>query len=197
MFWLWLRLLFLNNMTLVILGIHSVLLIFLLGVIVLLSIHFFQEVTGNAPFIPIHKNVLPEIVKALELSPGSVLYDLGCGDGRVLLEAKMTHPDIKIVGVERSWLPYILAKFSLRNDTQAIILRNNFFTVSVAPATHVFLYLFPTVMNELFPKLERELQPGSKVVTCDFSFANKEPIRVIELNRDRGTIGRKLYVYEF
>ncbi|KKS13951.1 MAG: putative rRNA methylase family protein, partial [Candidatus Yanofskybacteria bacterium GW2011_GWA1_41_6] len=71
-------------------------------------------ITRRAPFVPIPKKVLEEVVKALELQPNSVLFDLGCGDGLVLLAAQAGQPKAKFVGIDVSWLPITLARWRIR-----------------------------------------------------------------------------------
>ena len=166
---------------------------------VVLIIHLIQEVTGRAPFIPISQDVLADIVAALELKDGSIMYDLGSGDGRVVLAAALANPNIKAIGVERSFLPYVVshAERKYRGAKNADFVRADFFDVPVGDATHVFLYLFPGLMNSLLPKFQKELKPGSRVVSCDFKFADKQPVKVIDLHRKRYNLGRKIYIYEF
>lgn len=163
-----------------------------------LAVHLFQEFTGRAPFIPISEDVLDDIVKALELAPGSVMYDLGSGDGRVVFAAARK-PEVRAIGVERSILPYAISQIEKRRKglSQASFIRADFFKVPVADASHVFLYLFPGLMNALLPKFERELKPGTRVVSCDFKFKDKAPSLIIDLHRKRFDLGRKIYVYEF
>lgn len=176
----------------------SILILFLGVISAFLLIHLFQEITGRAPFIPIDSVVLPDIVKALKLGEGSVLYDLGSGEGKVLFFATRTYPTIRAVGVERSYLPHFLARLRARNKYPNItFVRDDFFNVPVNDATHVFVYLFPSIMNALLPKLTQELKSGTRVVSCDFRFENKEPIEIIKLDRTRKDLGSKLYVYEF
>jgi precorrin-6B methylase 2 len=176
-----------------------VLLIFFVVVGVTLVVHLAQEVTGRAPFIPISKDVLDEIVSALELTKGSVLYDLGSGDGRVVFAAATYGEDVQVVGVERSFVPFVLSSFKRRriNSSNTKFIRANFFDVPVDDATHVFLYLFPGLMNLLLPKLQKELSPGTRVVSCDFKFKDKQPVKVIDMHRKKTDLGRKLYIYEF
>ncbi len=172
---------------------------FFIVLAVIMTIHLIQEVTGRAPFIPISQDVLGDIVAALELKEGSVLYDLGSGDGRVIFAAAQKHPEITAIGVERSFLPYVVSLVDRKRKKlpNTSFVRANFFDVSVGDATHVFLYLLPGLMQALTPKLEKELKPGTRVVTCDFRLKDKMPVRTIDLHRKNYELGRKIHIYEF
>lgn len=178
---------------------YSLMLIFCIVMIVVLAMHLFQEFTGRAPFIPISQEILEDIVKALELKQGSIMYDLGSGDGRVVFASALSQPSIKAIGVERSVLPYVISHIEKKRKgtKNAHFVRANFFNVPMGEATHVFLYLFPGLMNALLPKFEKELKPGTRVVSCDFKFKDKQPIQIIDLRRKKYNLGRKIYIYEF
>lgn len=187
-------------MTTLLLIIDWAIIALLFGVIIV-SVFWMKSLLANkAPFVPIPNDVVPEIAKALGLSANSILYDLGCGDGRVLKACLQLEPKIKAIGIEKEIVPFCLAKWKLRkfNKTASCqLFHKNFFDVSVTDATHIFTYLFPGLMDDLLPKLQQELKPGTKLVSCDFLFHHKQPSQVIDLKRSNRALGRKLYYYEF
>ncbi len=156
--------------------------------------------TAAAPFVSIPKEVLPEIVKALQIKEGDTVYDLGCGDGRVLAACHKFEPGAGYIGMERNFFAWLSAKMRfwfLGNPRNISILRGNFFREDLAAATHIFTYLFPKPMDKLLLKFQKELRPGARVVSCDFSLKEKEPVEIIDLRRSKSQLARKLYVYEF
>ena len=179
--------------------IQSILLLLFCIVAIVLTVHLIQEVTGRAPFVPIPPHILADIVESLELSSESVVYDLGSGDGRVVFAIARSNPQVRAIGVERSFLPYVISNVAKhRHGLQNVkFIRKDFFDISVGEATHVFVYLFPGIMNTLLSKFEKELTPGTKVISCDFKFKNKVPVKIVDLDRKRFDMGRKLYIYEF
>lgn len=179
-------------------AIDLTLVIFFALVLIVTLVHLFQEFTGRAPFIPISSRMIPDIADALRLREGSVLYDLGSGDGRVSRALANMYSETKVVGIERSFVPFILSKlFSYRNPRPNLsFIRSDFFKMSFADATHIYLYLFPGVMPDLLITLQSELRPGTRVVSCDFTFPGKEPKEVIDLSETHRS-KYKLYVYEF
>ncbi len=153
----------------------------------------------HAPFVPVRPEILDTVVKTLALTPSSLLYDLGCGDARVVCAAQRHTPQAKCVGVEINLFPYTLAclrKRILGREYQNLLLsRTDFFSVPLTSATHIFLYLTTSVLDNLYPKFVQELRPGTRVITCDFQFSQKQPLEVIDLPKNR--LNSKLYVYEF
>ena len=88
-----------------------ILLIFLLVGIAIFSVLSVLDIfTTDAPFVPIPSKIEENIVKELKLQQGSILYDLGCGDARLLIKAMDMHPDISAIGIEIGIFPYLLAK---------------------------------------------------------------------------------------
>ena len=77
------------------------------------------------------------------------------------------------------------------------VFRKNFFGENLSKATHVFTYLMPKQMEKLEKKFERELAPGTRLVTCTFPLKKKEPAGIIDLGRSELYLARKLYVYDF
>lgn len=177
----------------------SYILIFILLFIVLLIILFFSApLFSLIPFVPVRKKILNEIISALELNEQSVLYDLGCGDGRVLFAAVKMNQNISCIGIEIAPFPFLLAKIKqFFNPSKNIhILYGNFFKINTSSATHVFLYLLPKALDELLPKLEEELRSGSRVVSCDFKFSMREPNKTVVIKSNR-LKNIKLYIYNF
>lgn len=156
--------------------------------------------TASAPFVPIPEEVLPEIVAALKMKEGGIVYDLGCGDGRVLAACFGSEPRASYMGIEKNFFAWVLAKkrfWFLGNPRNIKILKKNFFHEDLSSATHIFTYLFPKPMENLLPKFQKELRSGTRVVSCDFSFQKKEPVEVIDLRRPKNSLAHKLYIYEF
>lgn len=162
-------------------------------------------VTGyraKVPFVPVPESILKEIHKIFEVKDNSVVYDLGCGDGRVLFYIARLKPKAKYIGIENVAFPLILSRvrawwYKKRTGTTIEILNQDFFHKDLFDATHVFTYLYPNVMDDLLPKLEKELKPGTKLVSVTFKFTLKQPVAEYDLKRSKYKLARKIYVYEF
>jgi hypothetical protein len=153
---------------------------------------------GHAPFVPVPRRRVGPIIEALRLGPGSVLFDLGSGDGRIVVAAAGREPACQAIGVERSLLPLCMAyirrwKAGVRKNSRFI--KQDLYTVSLRDATHVYCYLFHSMMERLEKKFERELAPGTRVVACAIPLPTRTPVEIIELGG--GGLGARLYVYEY
>ncbi len=147
-----------------------------------------------APFVPTGEDVIPRVLEALDLGPGDVFYDLGCGDGRVAVEAAKNYPIRRAVCVEIR--PELAAEAVLRAkregvEDRVLVLNTSFFNVGLWDATAVYMYLLTSVNELLRPKLERELRTGARVVTLDFEIPGWRPARVI----GGGGWQRTIYLY--
>ena len=149
----------------------------------------------SAPYVPISESTVGPIVDLLNPPNGSVIYDLGCGDARVLIECARRFPDVKCVGVDRHGYPLILAWVRSRLaklQGRVRLVKADVFSVDLSSATHIYTYLFPAFMEELLPKLEKELRPGTILVACDFPLPRKTPEKKFDAEGDH-----RLYVYRF
>ena len=149
----------------------------------------------SVPFVPTREEVMDLVMKALDLKKGDVLYDLGCGDGRVVIEAARRYPIKKAVCIE---IRRELAEEARRNAVKAgvadrvVVINADFFKVNVSDATVVYMYLLTSVNEALRPKLERELAPGTRVVSLDFQIPGWKPVKILG---DRAGWQRTIYVY--
>jgi len=153
---------------------------------------------SESPYIGVPKSVLPEIVKALDLKTNQVVYDLGCGDGRILFAAYRSQPDAQYIGVEINLVPYFIAlakKLLIGNPRNIVFRRGDMYLQNCSDADRVFAYLFPRPVQELWIKLQNELRPGAVLISCHFrpSIAPDTEI-LLQRGNDRA---KKLYKYNF
>ncbi len=131
-----------------------------------------------APWVPTKKGDIERLVELADLKPGEVVYELGCGDARVLVQlAKKTR--IRGVGIELSILQMLVAKLRAalsRTDVQ--IKWRNLFHTNLSQADLVYLFLMPDAYAALRPKFERELKPGACVVTYVWPIPGWQPVSV-------------------
>jgi len=148
-----------------------------------------------APFVPSPQQIVDRMLEAANLKPGEVLYDLGCGDGRVLISAAQKYR-AKAVGVELSE-PLVKQATEhvkkLKLDDQITILQGDLMNIDLNPADVVILYLETGANEKLRPNLEKYLRPGARVVSHDFEVRGWKPTHVETL--DAYNRPHKIYVY--
>ena len=129
------------------------------------------------PFVPASRRAAEEMVRFAGLKGDENIYDLGAGDGRILIAAKRLHPRVRATGIE--YVPSVWLMGKLRiwfSRLRITFLRGDAMKLSVADAQCIFLYLFPPIMVKLEEKFDRELKPGTKVVSLVFSFPHRTPV---------------------
>lgn len=148
----------------------------------------------GAPWVP---TPLPRVKRMLELAvikPGNRVYDLGCGDGRLVQLASKTY-EADAVGIELSPLVYCWARirnFFLRSKAQ--ILLRDFRKINYSNAQMLVFYLLPDILKIMRPKFEKELRPGARVVSYAFEIDGWEPIYTEPRNREKHY--GPIFVYE-
>ena len=144
--------------------------------------------------------VIQHMLRLAELKPGEVLFDLGAGDGRIVIMAAKTF-GARGVGVE---LREDLAKkaMSTIQDNQlghrVTIVNGDMFGVNLTSADVVFLYLTTSANEKIRPKLEQELKKGVRVVSHDYEIIGWRPLKVENFceNPQLGYPSHTIYLYE-
>lgn len=142
-----------------------------------------------APWLPAWKKDAGRILKLADPKAGQRFFDLGCGDGRIVCAAAKT--GAIATGLELSLLPFILAKTRVfLSKYSGQILFRDLFQFDLSQADVVYLFLTPPIMPRLRAKLERELRPGTKVISYTFAITGWTPTHT-----DTEANGRTIYLY--
>lgn len=134
------------------------------------------------PFVPTRKETIENLLKSIDFRENDVLYDLGCGDGRVVVEVLKRFPIKRGVCVElRKDLIEEAAKRAREEgvEDRFLAINSDFFEVQLRDATIVYMYLLGSVNEQLRPKLSKELPPGARVVTLDFQIPGWKPVKIL------------------
>lgn len=151
--------------------------VFFLIMIALMSLIWTS--TRGAPWVPTHRATVDRMLAMAGVRPGETVYDLGCGDGRVLVAAARL--GARAVGVELDmgrflWSLGVVTVLGLLGRVRVI--RADLFTVDLSPADVVFCYLLQDTNDRLKDKLRKELRPGARVVSNTFHFSGLPLARV-------------------
>lgn len=125
-----------------------------------------------APYVPSPPDVVMKMLEVADVGPDDVVYDLGCGDGRVLFTAVQEFKAKKAVGYEINENRYnnIVKEIERVNLQDKIkIFNKNLFEADLSEATVITLYLTTYANNNLKPKLTKETHQGTRIVSHDFS----------------------------
>jgi hypothetical protein len=121
--------------------------------------------TPDVIWVPSPPEVIAAMLQLAEVSPVDVVYDLGSGEGEIVIEAARRY-GVRAVGV----------------TDRVTFVERDLFEADISEATVVTLYLFPDVNARLRPKLLRELKPGTRIVSHDYGLGDWAPEKTVEVH---------------
>lgn len=145
--------------------------------LIVISLYWTRIVGG--PWVPSSMQVVQRMMEMAEVSPEDVVYDLGCGDGRMVLTAAMRY-HARAVGIEIDPLRYLWCQFLITILFQRKRIRivfGNLFTKDLSEADVVLCYLMPDTLVKLEKKLKKELRTGTRVVSNRFTFPTLDRVQ--------------------
>ena len=147
----------------------------------------------DVAYIPTPKNIIRQMLLLAKLRRGELLYDLGAGDGRILIEGTREF-GARCVGVEIDAERVTRLKERLASTkVEAKIVEGDLLQVDLSDADVVAIYLSDSVNAKLAPKLSRELKPGARVVSLDYALPGWKPEKE-NLVTSAG-LSRQIYLY--
>jgi SAM-dependent methyltransferase len=121
-----------------------------------------------SPFVPTEESDVVRMLKLARVGPGDVVFDLGSGDGRIVLEAARMDKAARGRGIEMD--PKLVTESNARAKSSGLadrvqIVHQNAFDADLSEATVITMWLWPEVMLMLRPKILAEARPGTRVIT--------------------------------
>jgi precorrin-6B methylase 2 len=154
-----------------------------------------KERRPDVIFVPTPQEVVEAMLKIAEVKKDDVVYDLGCGDGRIVVTAAKLY-GCKAVGFD-------VDPERIRESTENVtknkvgnlvqIKQEDIFTLDLSPASVITLYLLPSLNVKLIPQLEK-LKPGSRIVSHNFDMEGVKPKKV-ERVRTKDGIEHTVYLW--
>jgi SAM-dependent methyltransferase len=133
-----------------------------------------------APFIASPQPIVDRMLDLAAIKPGEIIFDLGCGDGRVLITAAQRY-NAKGMGVELSANLVRMTNEQVKRlnlGHLVTIQQGSLLDMDLKPADVVILYLDTGANDMLRPKLEKQLKPGARVISHDFEVRGWKPAKV-------------------
>jgi len=147
-------------------------------------------------YVPTPQKVVDKMLELAEVKKDDLVYDLGCGDGRIVITAAKRY-GCKAVGYD---IDPQRVKDSLENVEKnevghlVRIEEKDIFTLDLSKANVITLYLLPSLNVKLIPQLEK-LKPGSRIVSHDFDMRGVKPDKVVEVNSDNDYEEHKVFLW--
>ena len=126
--------------------------------------------TPDVIYVPTRQTVVDAMLKVAKVGPNDVVYDLGCGDGRIVVSAAKL--GARGVGIDIDPKRIAEANENVKKNgvgDRVRILNQDLFTTDLSEASVVTLYLLPSLNRKLRPTLWKTLKPGTRIVSHDFS----------------------------
>jgi ribosomal protein L11 methylase PrmA len=150
--------------------------------------------TPDVIFVPTPQEVVDAMLKLAKVTKSDVVYDLGSGDGRIPITAAKTY-GVRAVGIDIDPVRIKEANENLKTSGVSGVrfLNQDLFTTDISEATVVTLYLLPSLNLKLIAKLNKELKPGTRIVSHAFDMSSdsvdRKPIETLNVN------GRTVYLW--
>jgi len=155
----------------------------------LLAAVLVSSALGRKPdvgFVPTPPSAVERMVEMAEIRPGDLVYDLGCGDGRIVIAAAKQQK-IKAVGVDIDPERVAESRDNVRTaglESSVEIRQADVFDLDLSEADVVFLYLTPRLNARLMPQL-RKLKPGARIISYEFDMGAAKPVEVVREKFDQ------------
>jgi SAM-dependent methyltransferase len=153
-------------------------------------------IAGDAPYLPTPHEVVQVMLDMAGVHQGDVVYDLGCGDGRIVIAAAQKFGARGVgIDIDANLINQAEANAKAAGvDRRVKFLIQDAMTVDVSDATVVTLYLLSASNVKLRPILTRQLRRGARIVSHSFAMGDWEP-EVVDTFRDSNGTSRTLYLW--
>jgi len=168
--------------------------------IALLFVQAASIVTGQegkiVPYVPTPQEVVERMLEMAQVKKGDIVYDLGSGDGRIVVTAAKKY-GVKAIGFE---IDPQRIKESHENIKKAgvenlvEIRQQDIRTVDLSPANVLTMYLLPEVNLMIRPNIWKQMKPGSRIVSHDFDMAEWKPLKTEHI-KDASNWDHTLYLW--
>lgn len=166
-------------------------LLILLIIFVVFANEFFQQKLGVSP-MPTTSPVRNKMLEQIPSGTKGTIIELGAGGGSVSFAAAKAFPQCKVIGVEYSPFPFLIARLRQIFLPNLSFIRQNFFDISFTNASVVLCYLSNPLMSKLKEKFEKELPSGTIIISSTFFIPDWKPEKTIDLE---GLWKTRIFVY--
>lgn len=151
-----------------------------------------------APYLPTPATIVEKMLQLAGVKAGEKVYDLGSGDGRIVIQAARKYK-ADAYGVE---LDESLVKLSTERirtlglTATAHIIQGDLLQQDYSSADVVTIYLLPVAISKVTPILEKQLKKGARVVAHDFEFFQWTPVKIMDIDDDGEGRSHRLFLYK-
>ena len=151
---------------------------------------------ADVVYVPTPHDIVQQMLQLAQVKKADVLYDLGCGDGRIVVAAARKY-GCPATGYDIDPHRVAESKENIRKNKVeglAKVEKADVFELDLSPASVVTLYLLPTLNVRLIPQLEK-LKPGSRIVSHDFDMEGVTPDKVVTVTSKEDDVEHTIYLW--
>ncbi len=157
----------------------------------------------DVPFVPTTDQAVEAMLKLGDVKQNDIVYDLGCGDGRIVVEAAKRF-GARGVGIDINPVRIAEAKENAKKSGVEKLVRfeeNDLFLADIHEATVVTLFLLPKINLKLLPKLMKDLKPGTRIVSNTFDMGDWKPQKELivggenDIDDETGGLSKRLFLW--
>ncbi|MHC4153211.1 MAG: methyltransferase domain-containing protein [Planctomycetota bacterium] len=159
-----------------------------------------EEIWGirgpDVEFVPTPQDVVDKMLEMAKVTKDDFVYDLGCGDGRIVVTAARRF-GCRAIGydIDSERVKESLENVEINDVGHLVrIEQKDIFTLDLSRANVITLYLLPSLNVELIPQLEK-LKPGSRIVSHNFDMEGVQPDKVVKINSNEDDKEHKIYLW--
>jgi len=155
-----------------------------------------QNRTPDVVFVPTPQDVVDKMLELADVKKEDLVYDLGCGDGRIVVTVAKRF-GCKAIGydIDPNRVKESLENVAKNNVGHLVrIEQKDIFTLDLSKANVITLYLLPELNVKLIPQLEK-LKPGSRIVSHDFAMEGVKPDKVVTLTSNKNQFEHTIYLW--
>jgi SAM-dependent methyltransferase len=153
----------------------------------------------DVPYVPTTEEAVQAMLKLAGVTKADTVYDLGCGDGRIVIAAAKAY-GARGVGIDINPVRIAEAKENAKKAGVENLVRfeeNDLFQADIHEASVVTLFLLPEINLKLRPKLLHDLKPGTRIVSNTFDMDDWKPDKELTVTRAEDSyLSRKLYLWK-
>lgn len=156
-----------------------------------------QDTEKLAPYYPTPETIVEKMLQLGELKAGEKMFDLGSGDGRIVIMAarKFKADATGVEFDENLWKQSMDRIESLGLSGRARIIHGDILKQDYSSADLLTVYLLPNSNDKVRPLLEKQLKKGARIVSHDFEFSGWTPVKVVDIDDDGEGRSHRLYLY--
>lgn len=152
--------------------------------------------TPDVIYVPTPHEVVAKMLEMAKVTKDDVVYDLGCGDGRIVVAAAKKF-GCKAMGFDIDPKRIAEAKANVKKNKVGKLVtieQKDIFELDLSKANVITLYLLPSLNVKLIPQLEK-LKPGSRIVSHDFDMEGVKPDKVVNMTSSEDNVEHTIYLW--